>query len=317
MNKIALEEHFMCPSMIGYWAKTVEDLPEEGKQYILGALTDFGERRLAEMDKAGVQRAMLSLAGPGVQIERDTATAVQESRVANDFLAETIARNPQRFSGFAHLPMQSATEAAAELKRCVRQLGLNGAMINGQTNGVYLDDPRYDPFWAMAEELGAPIYLHPADPEAHYAAWKGFPELTRATWGWTVETATHTLRMVFGGVFDRFPAAQLVLGHMGETLPYLLWRLDSRAKLYKQAKPMLHPPSVYIRRNVYVTTSGQCANEPLRCALESLGEDRVMFAIDYPFEDSATAGNFLDAAAISDAARAKIGHRTAQALFRF
>jgi 2,3-dihydroxybenzoate decarboxylase len=316
MKKIALEEHFMCPSMTGYWTATVEDLPEAARTNILGALSDFGERRLAEMDAAGIERAVLSLAGPGVQIERDPATAVREARLANDFAAETVRRNPTRYSAFAHLPMQSPLEAAAELKRCVQQLGMIGALINGQTHGVYLDDPRYDPFWAMAEELGAPVYLHPADPEAPYAAWSGYKELTRATWGWTVETATHTLRMVFGGVFDRFPGAKLVLGHMGETLPYLLWRLDSRAKLYKQSKPMSLEPSQYIRRNVYVTTSGQCAIEPLRCALEALGEDRVMFAVDYPFESTGIAGRFLDEAAISETARAKIGHRTAQALFR-
>jgi 2,3-dihydroxybenzoate decarboxylase len=316
MKKIALEEHFMCPTMVDYWMATVEDLPEAAQQNILGALGDFDERRLAEMDVAGVDLAVLSLAGPGVQIERDTATAVRQARTANDFLADRIRRNPSRYSGFAHLPMQSATEAAAELKRCVQELGLPGALINGQTHGVYLDDPQYDPFWAMAESLGAPIYLHPADPEALYAGWNGYKELTRATWGWTVETATHALRMVFGGVFDRFPGARLVLGHMGETLPYLLWRLDSRAKLYKREKPLGLEPSQYIRRNIYVTTSGQCAIEPLRCALDALGEDKVMFAIDYPFESSAIAGRFLEEVGISEITRAKIAHQTAQTLFR-
>ena len=314
MRKIALEEHFMTPGMAPYWEATVEDLPPDLYRAVLGRLTDFGEGRLAAMDAAGIEKAVLSLAGPGVQIEPDAAVAVHRAQEANDALAAEVQRNPARYAGFAHLPVQDPKAAARELERCVRDLGLKGALVNGQTAGLYLDDPRCDPIWERAEALGAPIYLHPADPEAAYAGWTGHKMLTRAVWGWTVETATHALRIVFGGIFDRYPGARLVLGHMGETLPYLLWRLDSRAKLYKQERPLKLEPSAYIRGNILVTTSGQCAAEPLLCALAALGEDRVMFSVDYPFESSEVAARFIDTAPVSEAVRAKICRGNAAAL---
>ncbi|MFT8246037.1 amidohydrolase family protein [Roseomonas sp. BN140053] len=316
MRKIALEEHFMTPGMNGYWLPTVEDLPPALFEEVRGRLFDFGERRLAAMDEVGIERAVLSLAGPGVQVEPDAAVAVRAARECNDQLAAEVAKNPARFSGFAHLPLQDAPAAAAELERCVTELGMVGALVNGQTLGTYLDDPRYEVFWERAAALGAPVYIHPNDPPAPYGGWADAKILSRAAWGWTVETATHALRLVFSGVFDRYPAARVVLGHMGETLPYLLWRLDSRTKLYKAERPLQHPPSHYIRSNILVTISGQCAAEPLLCALASLGEDRVMFATDYPFESAEVHGRFMDAAPVSEAVRARICHGNAEALFR-
>ncbi|MCS6891400.1 MAG: amidohydrolase family protein [Rhodovarius sp.] len=314
MRKIALEEHFMVPSMIPYWEATVEDLPEQLYRTVLERLSDFGERRLGAMDAAGIAISVLSLAGPGVQVEPDAAIAVRRAQEVNDALAEAIRRHPTRYAGFAHLPVQDPPAAARELERCVRELGFKGALINGQTRGLYLDDPRCFPIWECAEALRVPIYLHPADPEAPYAGWAGHKILSRAIWGWTVETATHALRIVFAGIFDRFPAARLILGHMGETLPYLLWRLDSRAQLYKAERPLALPPSAYIRRNILVTTSGQCAAEPLLCALSALGAERVMFSVDYPFESADVAARFIDTAPVGEEVRARICHGNAAEL---
>ncbi|MCR0983338.1 amidohydrolase family protein [Roseomonas populi] len=316
VQKIALEEHFMIPSMEAYWRPTVEDLPPARLQDVHARLSDFGESRLASMDAAGIARAVLSLAGPGVQAERDPATAIRAAQGANDALAEQIARRPDRYSGFAHLPMQDGKAAADELERCVTQLGLVGALVNGQTDGLYLSDEKYEPFWERAAALGAPVYIHPNDPPAPYGGWADEKILSRAMWGWTVETATHALRLVTGGTFDRHPKAQVILGHMGETLPFLLWRLDSRIKLYKQDRPLKRAPSDYIRENIAVTTSGQCAAEPLLCTLASLGEDRVMFAVDYPFEEAEVAGSFLDAVPVSDAVRERIASGNAKRLLK-
>ena len=177
--------------------------------------------------------------------------------------------------------MQDPIAAADELERCVRHLGFCGAMINGHTNGVYSDDPAIDAFWARVEALGVPIYLHPADPPGPTSALAGCSSLKRAMWEWGVETASHALRLVFGGVFDRFPGVTIILGHLGETLPYLLWRFDSRAAIY--GLRLQKPPSEYIRAHMVVTTSGMFAAEPLTCALNALGADRVMFSVDYPY----------------------------------
>ena len=313
--KIALEEHFLTPELTGYWEASVEDLAPETRRRVLARLTDVSGERLDEMDRAGITRAVLSVAGPGVQVEPDSAVAARLAAAANDALARIVADHPARYDGFAHLAMQDPQAAAAELERCVAQLGFKGAMIDGQTHGHYLDEEMYFPFWERAESLGVPVYLHPADPEAPYAAWKDHKELTRATWGWTVETGTHALRMVFGGTFERFPRAQLILGHMGETLPYLLWRFDSRSKLYAGYALSL-PPSEYIRRNIAVTTSGMCSDKPLLCALASLGEDRVMFSVDYPFERNDEAADFIERAAISDDVRAKVCAGNATRLLR-
>lgn len=314
-RKIALEEHFLTPELEMYWEPTVAELPAERRQSILDSLTDFSGPRLADMDAAGIDLAVLSIAGPGAQAEPDAAVAVREAARANDALARVVQDRPARYAGFAHLAMQDPRAAAAELERCVTQLGFKGAMINGQTQGHYLDEDAFFPFWERAEALDVPVYLHPADPQTPYAAFQGHNLLTRAIWGWTVETATHALRMVFGGTFERFPGARLILGHMGETLPFLLWRLDSRSKLYAGYSLSL-PPSGYVRRNIAITTSGQCADEPLLCALASMGEDNVMFSVDHPFERMTEAADFIDGAAVGDATRAKLCHGNAKRLLK-
>jgi 2,3-dihydroxybenzoate decarboxylase len=312
MRKIALEEHFISPGLEEYWQPTMAAVPPKIVKAIHTRLTNFGALRLGEMDDAGIAMAVLSIAGPGVQVERDARRATAKAVEANDFLAAKIAKHPDRFRGFAHIAVQDPKAAAAELERCVKMLGFKGAMINGQTLGHYLDERQFDPFWAKAEELGTWIYLHPADPVEPYAAFGPYKELTRATWGWGVETGTHALRLVFGGVFDRFPKARLLLGHLGETLPYLLWRLDSRAKLY--GVKLKKEPSQYIRDNIAVTLSGMYSAEPLNCALAALGPARVMFSADYPFESIKEAGHFMDSVALPKKLREDIAWKNAQRL---
>ena len=316
VKKIAVEEHFLSPGFEDYWAPTVTNLPANKRQEFLARLTDFGEMRLDAMDRAGIERCVLSLAGPGVQAERDVKTACENARAANDFLAREIEKRPRRYSGFAHLPMQDAAAAADELERCMRELKFCGAMINGHTNGTYLDDRSLDPFWERAQALDALIYLHPADPLTPAPVLNGHNGLRRATWEWTFETGSHALRIVFGGVFDRFPRARLALGHLGETLPFLLWRFDSRAGPDFYAVKLAKRPSQYVKENIVVATSGMCAAEPLNCTIDALGHDRVMFAADYPFESVKEAGDFIDSVALEDSVRNAICFDTAARLLK-
>jgi 2,3-dihydroxybenzoate decarboxylase len=310
LKKIALEEHFLDPATEPYWHPTMVDVAPQKTAQLYGALTDFGEQRLGMMDKTGIARAVLAIAGPGVQAERETQIAVQRARASNDFLAKEIQKRPERYSGFAHLPMQDAKTAADELERCVRELGFKGAMINGHTNGKYLDDRSYNVFWERAASLDAPIYLHPADPISPIATIAGYNVLARPMWGWGVETGSHALRIVCGGVFHHYPKAKLVLGHLGETLPFQLWRFDSRSAPYGWNLPK--PPSQYFKDNVWVTTSGMYDLPPLRCSLDALGHDRVLFSADYPFDWPGC--EFLDTVAIGDVERADVAYNNAAKL---
>jgi 2,3-dihydroxybenzoate decarboxylase len=316
VKKIAVEEHFLCPGFDDYWAPTVVDLPAKHRDNFYRRLTDFGEMRLAAMDQSGVARCVLSLAGPGVQAEKDPGTALRKARQANDFLAAQTARCPERYSGFAHLPMQDAKAAADELERSMHELNLCGAMINGHTNGQYLDHPSLHPFWERAEALGALIYLHPADPVTPAPVLDGHKGLRRATWEWTFETGSHALRLIFGGVFDRFPRTKLALGHLGETLPFLLWRFDSRAGPGFYSAALARLPSQYIKDNVVVATSGMCSADPLACTISAMGHDHVMFASDYPFESMDEAAQFIDGAPIDDSMRADICFNNAARLLK-
>jgi 2,3-dihydroxybenzoate decarboxylase len=304
VKKIALEEHFLSPGLIEYWRPTMTEVPRERAEYFFNSLTDFGELRLRDMDRGGIARSVLSIAGPGVQAERDAARAVSKARESNDFLAQEIAKRPDRYSGFAHLAMQDAKAAADELERCVRDLKFCGAMINGHTNGQYLDAPELYPFWERADALGAIIYLHPADPVSQPSVLSGYKVLMRPMWGWGFETGSHALRLVVSGHFDRFPRSKLMLGHLGETLPFLLWRFDSRAEFH--GLKLNKHPSEYIRENLFVTTSGMCSAEPLTCTLTALGRDRVMFAADFPFESVEEAAHFIDGCSLDNEVRADV-----------
>lgn len=313
VQKIALEEHFLSPGLVDYWKPTMTGVAAPVVEQLFKHLTDFGDLRLETMDKAGIVRSVLSISGPGVQAECDPTLATKKAREANDFLAVEIQKRPDRYAGFAHIAVQDANAAADEVERCMRELKFSGVMINGHTNGLYLDDPSLAPFWERAEALGAIVYIHPTDPLVPAPVLDGVPALRRATWEWGFETGSHALRLVFSGLFDRYPKAKVALGHMGETLPYLLSRFDSRAKLYgvKLAKA----PSDYIKNNIVVTVSGVYAAEPLRCAAEALGRDKVMFAADYPFENAEEAGHFMDTVSIPEDLRADVAFNNATRLF--
>jgi 2,3-dihydroxybenzoate decarboxylase len=316
VQKIALEEHFLSPGLVDYWQPTMTEVAPALVEILHRRLTDFGEERLSIMDKAGIAKAVLSVSGPGVQAERDAALATKRAAEANDFLGEQIAKRPERYVGFAHIAVQDANSAARELERCVRELGFKGAMINGHTNGMYLDDRSLDPFWEAAERLGALIYIHPTDPVAPAPVFNGVPALRRATWEWGFETGSHALRLVFGGLFDRFPKAKVGLGHMGETLPYLLWRFDSRTGPDFYNVGLKKPVSHYVKNNIEITTSGMCSAEPLNCAIAALGHERIMFSADYPFERAEEAGHWLDGEKLDEKVKADIAYNNAKRLLK-
>lgn len=313
-KKIALEEHFLFPSMEEYWAPTVVDIDPAIHSGLRARLLDFGGMRLDAMDEAGIERCVLSLTTPGIQSEPAAAVARRKAEEANDLLAREIQKRPDRYSGFACLPLQDPAAAADELERCVSRLGLCGALINGHTNGEYLDHPKFYPFWERAQAMDCPIYLHPTDPVSTYPAIAGCAALKRAMWEWTIETGTHALRLILGGVFDRFPKVTLVLGHLGETLPFLLWRLDSRARIY--GLKLKRRPSEYLREHIFVTTSGMFSAEPLLCSIGALGTDRVMFSVDYPYESASDAGRFIESVSLDEEDRGKICFGNAAKLLR-
>jgi 2,3-dihydroxybenzoate decarboxylase len=196
------------------------------------------------------------------------------------------------------------------------QLGMKGAMLFGTTNGKYLDDDRFAPFWERVEALGCPIYLHAADAPIMPVGLVGRPELLAATWGWTAETATHALRLVTGGVFGRYPGVQLILGHMGETLPYILWRLDRRVQAFSASDKPPAKPSDLIKRNIAMTTAGVCSNTSLTCALDSIGTESVMFSVDHPFESMDDSSAWLDAAPVSSVQQEALSWRNAQRILK-
>jgi 2,3-dihydroxybenzoate decarboxylase len=208
--------------------------------------------------------------------------------------------------------MQNPSSAADELERCMRDLGFQGALINGQTNGEYLDLDKYSVFWERVAALEAPIYLHPGNPVDNPAAYAGHSELWGPVCSWTFETATHALRLVFVRVFERYPKARLILGHGRETPPFSLWRFDSRWLVCNRgARALAQPPSFYIRRNIAVTTSGMCADESLRCSLDAMGAENVMFSTDYPFEKTDLAARFIETAKITETQRTQVASANA------
>jgi 2,3-dihydroxybenzoate decarboxylase len=316
-GKIAVEEHFRIEETKGsegrycspYWSG------------LSGKLIDVHGTRLAEMDQNGIEIAVLSLNSNAVQGIFDVAKAVAIARKANDALADVIAKRPDRFAGLAALPMQDPQAAAAELVRCVRALGFKGALVNGFSqvgsadSAVYYDLPQYRPFWAAVERLGVPFYLHPRDQlPSRRQAYEGHPYLVGSPWGFADETAIHALRLIGSGLFDEYPKLQIVLGHLGERIPYDLWRLDHRlAKV--PGRPAKRAMGDYFRQNFYVTTSGHFCTQSLIHAILTLGADRVLFAVDYPMEDHAQAASWFDTAEIAESDRRKIGRDNAMMLF--
>jgi len=316
MLKIALEEHFDAPAMVaaGYDAADLARFPRESGSRIRRLLEDLDDTRIATMDACGIGVMVLSQTAPGVQVEKDAAKAARLARGANDYLAQRIARHPTRYAGFAHLALQDPQGAADELERCVGDLRFVGALVNHHTNGEYLDADRFTPFWERVVSLGVPVYLHPADPYDSPHVYRGCPGLSGPAWTWNCETSAHALRLVFAGTFDRFAGAKLILGHMGETIPFYLWRLDSRFALMNPAARRM--PSQIIREHLYVTTSGVCSNAALRCTIDELGSDRVLFSTDYPYEDAAVAASWIDAAPLTVEERRNVTSENAKRILR-
>ena len=277
------------------------------------------------MDRNGIELMILSLNAPTVQAIPETKAAYDLSRRANDFLAEQIAKRPDRFKGFAALPMQSPELAARELERCVKELGFVGALVNGfsQTEGsddvLYYDLPQFRPFWAVVEALDVPFYLHPRNPlSAHAPIYEGHRWLLGPTWAFGQETAVHALRMMGSGLFDAHPRLKIILGHMGEGLPYSMWRVDNRNAWVKTkpSYPAEKPIAEYFRANFWLTTSGNFRTQTLIDAMLEIGSDRILFSADWPFENVDHAAQWFDDASISENDRIKIGRTNAAQLFK-
>lgn len=318
-DKIALEEHFVLAESIDT-SYAVRDLPPDIRPKIL----DLGRGRIAEMDRGGLDICILSLAAPGVQAVPNIAQAIAQARRTNDYLAENLAKNPKRLKGFATLPLQDPEAAAQELTRCVRDLGFCGALVNGfsqigeAASAVYYDLPQYRPFWATVQALDVPFYLHPRDPLAsRQQSYEGYRWLAGSPWGFAVETSIHALRLMASGLFDEYPKLTVILGHLGEGLPFGIWRVDHRISREGDTPRAKLPMSHYLRENFYITTSGNFRTQALTNVILEVGADHILYSVDYPFEDMVEAKDWFDSAPISQSDRIKIARTNAQKLFRF
>jgi len=314
MRYIALEEAFTVPDLAKRQPRTALKLrmkPGRAEE-LRDRLIDFNGERLREMDAHGIDVQVLSLGTPGIQADVDPRRAIDNAKYANDFLASAIADNPTRFRGFAALPMQDPPAAIAELRRCIDELGFCGAMVCGHTQGHYLDEPHYEEFWGELEATGLPLYLHPGSID--FDSWRvmeGHHEMYGA-WSWAAETGGHALRLLYGGVFDRHPDAHLILGHMGEFLPFQRSRLDSRYLTTVHDRPLQRLPSEYIGTNILITNSGVFDPAVLAGAVATIGADAVMFSVDYPYESTAEAVAGFEQTELSDVDRAKIAYQNAE-----
>ena len=320
MRTIALEEHIGTPKIAAAARATGKMLPRKTPDRVIEKLRDVGAGRLADMDAAGIDLQVLSATGVGLdKLDRKTGTSL--ARESNDALAEIVRAHPDRFAAFALLAMQDPEEAAAELERCVVKLGFKGALISGTINDRFLDDPIFEPVLAQAQTLGVPLYLHPAPPpESVYKAYfSGLPEqiagsLATSAWGWHVETGLHSLRLVVAGVFDRFPELQVIIGHMGENLPFSLARAEERLAPF--TPHLQRRIRDYFLANFHITTSAYFTLPPLLCALMVFGVDRILFSVDYPFSQNTPGRNLLETAPLSPADLEKIAHLNAERLLK-
>ena len=320
-GKIALEEHWgidatlrIAGQPVGAGAFWDEVRP---------LLVNFRDRRLAGMDANGIELAILGLSSPALQGILNPADAVELARRANDTLAAEIAHNPGRFAGFAGLPMQDPEAAARELTRCVTELGFKGAMVNCFTqrhvpdSAVYYDLPEFRPFWATVAKLDVPFYLHPRlTIPSRATSYDGHRWLHSPIWDFGSETATQALRLIGSGLFDEFPSLQVVLGHLGERIPYDLWRIDNLMRHMEMKLPAKKRVSDYMRQNFHLTTSGQFHDTAFHCALAAVGPSRIMFSVDYPYEAMEPAAAWFDNTALPDADRLRIGRTNAIKLFK-
>jgi 2,3-dihydroxybenzoate decarboxylase len=318
-GKIAFEEHFVTPELKDTIFGSIGWDPAEWQQ-MADALQETGEVRLADMDAAGIDVAVLSLAAPCIQDEVDAAQATARARAANDALAAVVAAHPDRYVGLAALGLQDPVAAADELERCVTELGFRGALANGYSSvgdlgtAAYYDEPRYLPFWERVAALGVPFYLHPRNPlPTQRRIYDGAEALLGPTWAFTVETATHALRLMVSGLFDRLPDLQIVIGHMGELLPFAVARTEQRLG-HVSTVALERAPQQILRENFHLTTSGNFHTPSLIGAILQVGADRLLFAADYPFERTADAAGWFDHTPISEPDRQKIGRTNAQRL---
>jgi predicted TIM-barrel fold metal-dependent hydrolase len=312
---IAIEEHYWDPELAKHFTG-----PEAGRGNDTDKrLYDFSDLRIKEMDEAGVDIQVLSHGAPSAQ-KLPADIAAQVTRGVNDRLAQQIAKNPTRFAGFAALPTADPNAAADELERAVTKLGFKGAMVHGMSNGEFLDLPKFWPIYERAEKLDVPIYFHPSLPDARvtdiyykdYA--KDFPLVVRPAWGYTVETATQAIRLVLSGVFDKYPKLKVILGHFGETIPFLLWRIDSSLK--RPGQKQLDFRSIFTS-NFWLTTSGFFSDPALLCCVMEMGVDRILFSIDWPFvEDNKPAVQWLSRIPLSDEDKVKIASGNVKRLLR-
>ncbi len=321
-NKIALEEHFAIDATIGDSRVFFgEHLWTEVKSRLL----DTDDRLPREMDAHGVGMMLLSLNAPAVQAIANKRRAIAVAREANDLLAEKVRKHPSRYAGFAALPMQDPDAATIEIERCVKEFGFVGALVNGFTETgdskklLYYDLPQYRAFWKKVEALDVPFYLHPRNPlPGQIPGYEGHNWLLGPNWAFNAETSVHALRLIGSGLFDECPGLKIVLGHLGEGIPAQLWRIDGRNGWMKERHRYAAKGSVadYFRKNFWLTTSGNYSTSTLVQAMAEVGAGRIMFSVDWPFEDVGQACSWIDEAKISESDRMQIGRENAIKLFK-
>jgi gamma-resorcylate decarboxylase len=325
-GKVALEEHFSTELNNRHWnAKSEED--RNGKTYARDV-----ERRLvdpnlcvAEMDRCGIERCILSLTSPGVQSVIDPKEAAALARNANDYAHEFTRKHPGRLSAFAAVALQDPKSAVRELERAVTSLGLKGVLINGYSNVgeneqvQYLDEGPLEEFWESISRLNVPVYLHPREPlPSQTRAIRGYPELGGSAWAFAYETSTHAVRLMLSGLFDRYPTIQVILGHLGEGLPFMLSRLQHRLDMQREGVKGARAkrrPSHYFASNFYVTTSGHFHTKPFHEAVAQIGAERVLFSVDYPYEQMDMGARWFDDMDLANATKLLVGRGNANRLF--
>ena len=321
MRIVTLEEHITTPGLErAIDAAGRQGAPSEYVRRIQTKLLDLGTGRLADMDAAGIDLQVLSLAG--FDMERlDTATATALACDANDVMADAIKAHPTRFAAFAALNLRDPVAAAHELERCIQKLDFKGALVHGTSGGLFLDDPRFSPFWQAAEHLDVPVYLHPAPPPepVQQAYFSGLDEsvaffLSTAAWGWHAETGLHTLRLIAAGLFDRHPKLQVIIGHMGENLPFSLARADYI--LSRTRPPLPRRVTEYFREHIVITTSGYFSIPPFQCTLQVAGIDRILFSVDYPYASNQEGAEFLRSLPLDSEDLHKVAHGNAERILK-
>ena len=336
-QRIATEEAFAPPEMLDIYRKLLAkgdvdpgfkglmgfymSSPSDRAQHIMRCLQDLGQIRLQHMDEAGIDRQVIALTSPGVQV-MDKETAVAFSILANDQLADAVRRHPTRFTGMIAVAPQDPSAAAKEIERGVSKLGMNAVIINSHTQGEYLSDPKFWEIFEAAEANDAPIYLHPNSLPKNMI--QSFQDcgLDGAIYGFGVETGLHALRIITAGVFDRFPKLQMIIGHMGEALPFWAYRLDYmhqatvRSTRYESVKPLLKKPSDYLRENFFITNSGVAWEPAIKFTQSVVGVDRVLYAMDYPYQYAADEVVAMDNMSMSAEDKKKFFQTNAEAVFK-